>query len=303
MVGLTDAQRVGAMGPRCITRPRAAGVIYQATLHRELHQSMGFEWAPVDPTTGMAELAGARVLFEGEYLREHVTHGYALTVHSAEGVTADTTHAVLGENTTRAMLYVAMTRGRETNIAYIYERATEQEYGLDQLQGAHVMGRPNSDHAGRLLRAIIANHDQPVTVHDIAAQTPSAAMPQRVRRIHDRRAAAVQCRRATYQIWQADAESFARATTTARERRSNHSRDHSRDYGIETYQRSVGAAEFSAARTCVRSFLTGVEGLDGLKGPTLSWLGSTSVAWLTALRVDARPADRATVAMRPRFMT
>jgi hypothetical protein len=251
----------------------------------------------------MAELAGARVLFEGEYLREHVTHGYALTVHSAEGVTADTTHAVLGENTTRAMLYVAMTRGRETNIAYIYERATEQEYGLDQLQGAHVMGRPNSDHAGRLLRAIIANHDQPVTVHDIAAQTPSAAMPQRVRRIHDRRAAAVQCRRATYQIWQADAESFARATTTARERRSNHSRDHSRDYGIETYQRSVGAAEFSAARTCVRSFLTGVEGLDGLKGPTLSWLGSTSVAWLTALRVDARPADRATVAMRPRFMT
>jgi hypothetical protein len=92
MVGLTDAQRVGAMGPRCITRPRAAGVIYQATLRRELHQSMGFEWAPVDPTTGMAELAGARVLFEGEYLRERVTHGYALTVHSAQGVTADTTH-------------------------------------------------------------------------------------------------------------------------------------------------------------------------------------------------------------------
>ena len=53
----------------------------------------------------------------------------------------------------------------------------------------------------------------------------------------------------------------------------------------------------------MRSFLTGVEGLDGLKGPTLSWLGSTSVAWLTALRVDARPADRATVAMRPTFMT
>ncbi len=37
---------------------KAAGVIYQATLRRELHQSMGFEWAPVDPSTGMAELAG-----------------------------------------------------------------------------------------------------------------------------------------------------------------------------------------------------------------------------------------------------
>jgi ATP-dependent exoDNAse (exonuclease V) alpha subunit len=38
-------------------------------------------------------------------------------VHSAQGVTADTTHAVLGENATRAMLYAAMTRGREINNA------------------------------------------------------------------------------------------------------------------------------------------------------------------------------------------
>jgi hypothetical protein len=67
-----------------------------------------------------------------------------------------------------------MTRGRETNIAYIYERATEQEYGLDQLQGAHVMGRPNSDHAGRLLRAIIANHDQPVTGQRVGGSTTAA---------------------------------------------------------------------------------------------------------------------------------
>ena len=56
---------------------------------------------------------GARAAFSGDYLREHITHGYAVTVHSAQGVTADTTHAVLGETTTRALLYVAMTRGRD----------------------------------------------------------------------------------------------------------------------------------------------------------------------------------------------
>jgi ATP-dependent exoDNAse (exonuclease V) alpha subunit len=39
----------------------------------------------------------ARVVFEGDYLREHVTLGYAATVHSAQGVTADTAHAILGE--------------------------------------------------------------------------------------------------------------------------------------------------------------------------------------------------------------
>ena len=70
---------------------------------------------------------------------------------------------MLGENTTRSMLHVAMTRGRETNGAYIYETATEQEYGLHPLPGAHVMCRGTAQHAGRLARAIIANHDQPNT--------------------------------------------------------------------------------------------------------------------------------------------
>jgi hypothetical protein len=60
---------------------------------------------------------------------------------------------------------------------FIYERATEQEYGLDRLPGANVMKRSTAQHASRLARAIIANHDLPVTAHDIAAQTPTAALP------------------------------------------------------------------------------------------------------------------------------
>ena len=35
---------------------------------------------------------GARTAFSGDYLAEHISHGYAVTVHSAQGVTADTTH-------------------------------------------------------------------------------------------------------------------------------------------------------------------------------------------------------------------
>lgn len=62
---------------------------------------------------------GARAAFSGDYFRGHITHGYAVTMHSAQGVTADTIHAVLGENTTRALLYVAMTRGRGSNTAYL----------------------------------------------------------------------------------------------------------------------------------------------------------------------------------------
>ena len=68
---------------------------------------------------------GARAVFDGDYVREHINHGYAVTVHTAQGVTADTTHAVLGEKATRAALYVAMTRGRAANHAYLYERVAE----------------------------------------------------------------------------------------------------------------------------------------------------------------------------------
>jgi conjugative relaxase-like TrwC/TraI family protein len=171
--------------------------------------------------------------FSNDYVREHITHGYAVTVHSAQGVTADTTHAVLGENTARSMLYVAMTRGRETNRAYIYESATEQEYGLDALPGTPAMCRGAAQQAGRLARAIIANYDQPITAHEVTAETPCAALPDPVRRIHDRRVATVHSRRATYQSWQADAQSFARTMTSARERHNSRSRDQSLADGIE----------------------------------------------------------------------
>ena len=51
-------------------------------------------------------------VFNNEYVRDQITYGYAVTVHSAQGVTADTTHAVLSEAAARALFYVAISRGR-----------------------------------------------------------------------------------------------------------------------------------------------------------------------------------------------
>jgi hypothetical protein len=56
---------------------------------------------------------------------EHVTLGYAATVRAAQGVSADTTHAVLGGNTTRSMLQGR--RQRATKPAVIY-RAVRNRY-------------------------------------------------------------------------------------------------------------------------------------------------------------------------------
>jgi conjugative relaxase-like TrwC/TraI family protein len=177
---------------------------------------------------------GARAVFDNEYLREHVSLGYAVTVHSAQGVTADTTHAVLGENATRSLLYVAMTRGRHTNTAHLYERSVEQEYGQRLAGPTHVPQRGTSSQAGELIRAIIANHDdRPVTAHDYAAQTPGAALPDRVRSLLNRRTTAAQSRRASYETWRTEAENHAQAVSRARERAISKGRDRSPDIGIE----------------------------------------------------------------------
>ncbi|MBV8347610.1 MAG: relaxase domain-containing protein, partial [Mycolicibacterium sp.] len=53
-----DGRLVSMDGTSLYHEARAAGVIYQATLRRELHRLLGLEWAPIDASTGMAELAG-----------------------------------------------------------------------------------------------------------------------------------------------------------------------------------------------------------------------------------------------------
>jgi hypothetical protein len=156
--------------------------------------------------------------FDGDYLREHITYGYAVTVHAAQGVTADTTHAVLGDTATRALSYVAITRGRDTNTAYLYERTIEQEYPEESSQPGHVMHRGSSWHAAKLLRAILANDEHRMTAHDIAAVTEHASLAARVRGAIDQRGAAVRRRAADYGRWRSAAASFDHAMREARGR-------------------------------------------------------------------------------------
>jgi conjugative relaxase-like TrwC/TraI family protein len=53
------------------------------------------------------------------YVAEHMTLGYATTVHSAQGLTVDTAHTVTSQQTGHASLYVGLTRGRDGNTAYV----------------------------------------------------------------------------------------------------------------------------------------------------------------------------------------
>uniref|UniRef100_UPI003F9AA763 MobF family relaxase n=1 Tax=Mycobacterium sp. TaxID=1785 RepID=UPI003F9AA763 len=159
----------------------------------------------------------ARAVFENDYVRHHITLGYATTVHSAQGVTADTSHAVIGETASRAMAYVAMSRGRERNHVYIYRRAAgeaDHEHGhlLDAAE-VHQMRRGNKYSAAHSLRMILANDDRPLTMHAHAERADRHHLPPIVadalarndqRRAHRRdawrqHAAAERAREAAYQ--------------------------------------------------------------------------------------------------------
>jgi ATP-dependent exoDNAse (exonuclease V) alpha subunit len=124
----------------------------------------------------------ARVVFDSDYVREHVTLGYAATVHSAQGVTADNSYAILGEGSTRAMLYVAMTRGRDNNQAFIYQRFTgesDHEHSAP-MAGAeiHRLQRGNKYAAAQAFRMILANDDRPRTMHAEAERTKRDLLPE-----------------------------------------------------------------------------------------------------------------------------
>lgn len=81
-----------------------------------------------------------------EYVGESLDLGYAVTAHRAQGVTVDTAHVVVTPTTTRENLYVSMSRGRESNIAYV---------ALDQPDDSHTTPEPDDVTARTVLFGVL----------------------------------------------------------------------------------------------------------------------------------------------------
>lgn len=95
-----------------------------------LQQSFLFVLEPVAAGGEAAEFVGLGghelVELPAAYVADHVDLGYAITAHRAQGVTVDTAHVLVEPTTTRENFYVAMTRGKHSNDAYvILDRADE----------------------------------------------------------------------------------------------------------------------------------------------------------------------------------
>jgi exodeoxyribonuclease V alpha subunit len=66
----------------------------------------------------VAGRAGQRTL-PTDYVSDHVELAFASTAYGAQGQTVDSAHLVVGESTGAAAAYVAMTRGRHSNVAHL----------------------------------------------------------------------------------------------------------------------------------------------------------------------------------------
>jgi sensor c-di-GMP phosphodiesterase-like protein len=131
-----------------------------------------------------------------------------------------------------------MTRARDANTAYLYERDTESDYGPAESGDPLVLNRGTSLQTGRLVRAIIATHDDvPVTAHHVAATTPRQQLPDMVARLLDRCDRTIRERDAAHTAWRNATEETAAAMAHARSRETarvvGRSRNRVRDSGIE----------------------------------------------------------------------
>jgi conjugative relaxase-like TrwC/TraI family protein len=97
-----------------------------------------------------------RAVLSLDYVREHLDLGYAVTAHRAQGVTVDTSHVVVTASSTRENLYVSMSRGRDSNIAYV---------ALDQPDDSHATPEPEDVSARTVLYGVLKHSGASLSAH------------------------------------------------------------------------------------------------------------------------------------------
>lgn len=163
---------------------------------------------------------GALTVFTGDYLHRHVHHGYAVTVHAAQGVTVDRCHAVLSAGGRRSSAYVAMTRGRHANHVYLCEQiAGEQdhEHTPTPEAGVHPARRGDAADAATTLLELLGRDEPGRTAAATAADTDRAGLPAAVVELLDARTRALAgVRAAHHEHTQAAAHAKAAAVLVER---------------------------------------------------------------------------------------
>lgn len=151
-----------AIGDTVITRKNDRRLIARRGWVRN-----GDRWTVLDVRTDGAVVArrlgatrGSSVVLPAAYVAEHLELGYAVTSYRAQGVTTDTAHVLVDSSMTRENLYVAMTRGRESNQAYV---------AVDRPDSLHSGPHPADDDgatARSVLHGVLQNVGAELSAHE-----------------------------------------------------------------------------------------------------------------------------------------
>lgn len=124
----------------------------------------------VDPDRGRVELPG-------NYVRSHVELGWAVTGYGNQGDTVDHGIAVIEATTSRAGAYVAMTRGRRDNVAWVLDDSGLEDAG-DVL--ASIISRPSNGITAHAMRDRLARDlgvdPSPQHVHSRSVEPPGLSL-------------------------------------------------------------------------------------------------------------------------------
>jgi conjugative relaxase-like TrwC/TraI family protein len=113
-------------------------------------------------------IGGGVVVLPAAYVAEHVELAYASSAHRAQGRTVDTAHAVVSSTTTREVLYVMATRGRESNRLYV-----DTHYDPDPQTSHDQASEPVT--AKEMLAGVLRNEGADVAAHDMIRRQQSEA--------------------------------------------------------------------------------------------------------------------------------
>lgn len=118
--------------------------------------------------------AGQRRL-PSAYVQQHVELAYATTAYGAQGSTVPVSHVLIGDHTGAASAYVAMTRGRERNVAHLVAESVEDA----RKQWIDVFGRDRADLGPAHARGLAADA---IDRYGPKAKAPAIRPPAPVRR-------------------------------------------------------------------------------------------------------------------------
>jgi hypothetical protein len=118
--------------------------------------------AALDPDTGDMTIdlaSGRRIMVDGGYVRAgHIDHGYAVTIHKAQGITCDEVFVVGPRGLYRQAGYVALSRARHGARLYATSQDAATVGERPHSTGIRLPSEPDDDPGADLLEAFQHSH-------------------------------------------------------------------------------------------------------------------------------------------------